>query len=71
MSLRSSEQPHTHLLDQDMATAVQKYFAESYRQKFMAAFPELTALLTDDGIRDIEITDGIQHLKEACAVLVY
>ena len=52
-----------------MAESGKQYYAECYRQKFMAVFPELTDQLTDEGIHDVEICDGMQHLKEVRVLL--
>ena len=41
-----------------------KYYAESYREKFMSVFPELVKQLTDEGLQNNEIRDGIKHLKQ-------
>ena len=53
-----------------MAESGKQYYAECYRQKFMAVFPELTDQLTDEGIHDVEICDGMQHLKEVRVLLL-
>ena len=52
-----------------MAESGKLYYAENYRQKFMAVFPELIDQLTDEGIHDVKICDGMQHLKEVCVIL--
>jgi len=38
--------------------------SESYREKFQAVFPELLKELTEDGLKNPEIADGIRHLQE-------
>lgn len=40
------------------------YYAESYRERFMSVFPELVKQLTDEGLQNNEIRDGIKHLKQ-------
>ena len=37
--------------------------SESYKNSFKALFPELVKELTEDGLCDTEISDGIRHLK--------
>ena len=38
--------------------------SESYRGKFQAVFQELLKELTEDGLKNPEIADGIRHLQE-------
>jgi farnesyl diphosphate synthase len=38
--------------------------SEGYRSLFMDVFPQLVEELTDDGVKNPEISVGIQHLKE-------
>ena len=38
--------------------------SEGYRSLFMDVFPQLVGELTDDGVKNTEISVGIQHLKE-------
>jgi len=40
--------------------------SESYREKFQAFFPELLKELTEDGLKNPGIADGIRHLQEVC-----
>ncbi len=41
--------------------------SEGYRGLFMAVFHDLVKELTEDGLKNPEISDGIQHLQEVCA----
>ncbi len=48
------------------ATAKEKLphsFSDSYKEAFKNAFPELVKDLTEDGLNDPEISDGIRHLQ--------
>lgn len=38
--------------------------SESYRGLFQSVFPTLVKELTEEGLKNPEISDGIQHLKE-------
>ena len=38
--------------------------SESYRGLFQSVFPTLVQELTEGGIKNPEISDGIQHLRE-------
>ena len=38
--------------------------SEGYRALFMSVFPELVSELTEEGLKNTEISVGIQHLKE-------
>ena len=38
--------------------------SEGYRRQFTAAFDGLVAELTEEGVKNPEISDGIQHLEE-------
>ena len=37
--------------------------SESYKPLFKTVFPELVKELTEDGLQDPEISDGVQHLQ--------
>ena len=38
--------------------------SEGYKGLFQAIFPDLVKELTEDGLKDPEISDGIRHLQE-------
>lgn len=38
--------------------------SESYREKFHKVFPVLVKELTEDGLKNPEIADGIRHLQD-------
>ena len=40
--------------------------SDGYKAEFHSKFPELVKELTEDGIKNPEISDGIQHLKDVC-----
>lgn len=39
-------------------------YSESYKDMFFGVFPELVEELTADRLKNTEISDGLQHLKE-------
>jgi hypothetical protein len=39
------------------------YFSHSYKDAFKQVFPELVKELTEEGLNDPEISDGIRHLQ--------
>ncbi len=39
-------------------------YSESYKALFLSVFPSLVQELTEDGLNNPEIADGVQHLKE-------
>ena len=41
-----------------------KSSAAGYKEAFHSAFPELVRELTEDGLKNEEISDGVQHLKD-------
>lgn len=38
--------------------------SDGYKEAFQRAFPELVKELTEGGVGDPEISDGVQHLKD-------
>ena len=38
-------------------------FSDDYKEAFKKIFPELVKELTEDGLNDPEISDGVQHLQ--------
>ena len=44
--------------------------SEGYHSIFMDVFPELMAELTDEGLKNTEISVGIQHLKAVSSLVV-
>lgn len=44
-----------------------KSFSENYKALFKEKFPELVQELTEDGLKDPEISDGIMHLQKVKA----
>ena len=40
-------------------------YSDSYKDLFFGVFPELVEELTADRLKNTEISDGLQHLKEA------
>lgn len=49
--------------DEQCAKRVKLSHSDSYKKSFKALFPELVKELTEDGLRDTEISYGIRHLK--------
>ena len=41
-------------------------YSESYKGAFKKVFAELVKDLTEDGVNDPEISDGIRHLQRVC-----
>lgn len=41
-----------------------KRSSDEHKVAFHRVFPELVKELTEDGLKDPEISDGIQHLKD-------
>ena len=54
-------------MSEDQATSSQQQaisHSESYREKFHKVFPVLVKELTEDGLNNPEIADGIRHLQD-------
>ena len=41
-----------------------KSSSENYKDAFHRMFPDLVKELTEDGLKDPEISDGVQHLRD-------
>lgn len=42
--------------------------SESYKGLFQSVFPTLVTELTEDGLNDVQISDGIKHLHKVMKV---
>ena len=61
---RDSQANHRARAELKMSGESSSKPSDGYKAAFHSKFPELVRELTEDGLKNPEISDGVQHLKD-------